>query len=104
MERIRGGGFAGRGRAHGSTSYQGTDQSHAQAPMGRGQGRVFTLNPQEAQTITNVVTGTFTIEHMYARTLFDSGATHSFISPYFAKKLSKESRKMENPLIISTPL
>ena len=51
-----------------------------------------------------MVTGTFTIEHMHARMLFDSGATHSFIFPYFAKKLSKESRKMENPLIISTPL
>ena len=72
--------------------------------MGRGQGRVFALNPQEAQTATNVVIGTFTIEHMHARILFDSGATHSFISLYFAKKLSKESRKMENPLIINTPL
>ena len=104
MEKTEGGGFASRGRAHGSTSYQGIGQSHAEAPMGRGQGRVFTLNPQEAQTTTNVVTGTFTIEHMHARTLFNSRATHSFISPYFAKKLSKESRKMENSLIISTPL
>ena len=72
--------------------------------MDRGQDRVFALNPQEAQTATNVVTGTFTIEHMHARTLFDSGATHSFISPYFVKKLSKESRIIESFLIISTPL
>ena len=72
--------------------------------MGRGQDRVFTLHPQEAQTAHNVVTVIFTIKHMHARTLFDSGAIHSFISPYFVKKLSKESRIMESPLIISTSL
>ena len=104
MESTGGRGFTGRGRGHGSTSHQGTGQSQPQAPMGRGQDRVFTLNSQEVQTVHNVVACIFTIEHMHARTLFDFGATHSFISPYFAKKLSKESRIMKSPLIISTSL
>ena len=51
-----------------------------------------------------MVTGIFIIEHLHARVLFDFEATHSFISPYFAKKLSKESKIMKSPLIISTPL
>ena len=36
--------------------------------------------------------------------LFDPGATHSFVSPSYAKKLNKGKMIMENPLAISTPL
>ena len=36
--------------------------------------------------------------------LFDPGATHSFVSPYYATKLNKGKMIMENPLAISTPL
>ena len=36
--------------------------------------------------------------------LFDPGATHSFVSPSYAKKLDKGKMIMENPLAISTPL
>ena len=35
---------------------------------------------------------------------FDLGATHSFVSPSYAKKLNKGKMIMENPLAISTPL
>ena len=36
--------------------------------------------------------------------LFDPGATHSFVSPSYAKKFNKGKMIMENPLAISTPL
>ena len=41
------------------------------------------LNPQDAQASNTVVTGTLTICSRQALVLFDSGATHSFVSPSF---------------------
>ena len=48
--------------------------------------------------------GTFLIDKLKARILFDSRATHSFISPYFANKLASDKALMKSPLIISTPI
>ena len=48
--------------------------------------------------------GTLYIDRIKARVLFDSGAMHSFISPYFANKLARDKILMKNPLAISTPL
>ena len=48
--------------------------------------------------------GTFLIDKLKARVLFDSGATHSFISSYFANKLARDKTLMKSPLIISTPV
>ena len=50
-----------------------------QSAVGRGQGRVFTLDPQEAHASNTTVTGTLSIDKLKARVLFDSGAMHSFI-------------------------
>ena len=36
--------------------------------------------------------------------LFDSGSTHSFVSPQLTSRLGMEPRKMETPLVVSTPL
>ena len=71
--------------------------------MGRGQGRVFTLNPQEVHASTTAVTGTLLVDKLKARVLFDSGATHSFISPYFAKTLARDKVIMKSPLAIGIP-
>ena len=65
------------------TPSQGTVQPTGQSAVGRGQGRVFTLNPQEVHASTTAVTGTLLVDKLKARVLFDSGATHLFISPYF---------------------
>ena len=46
-----------------------------QSAVGRGQGRVFTLDPQEAHASNTVVTCTLSIDKLQARVLFDSGAT-----------------------------
>src|SRR5262249_2381537 len=48
--------------------------------------------------------GIVLVQNVNVRTLFDSGATHSFISPYFATMLAKDKEFMENPLVIATPL
>src|SRR5262249_25278908 len=49
-------------------------------------------------------TGIIHIQNEQAKVLFDPGATYSFMSPTFAKKLNKSSQTIECPLVISTPL
>ena len=55
-----------------------------QTAGGRGQSRAFVLNPRDAQASNTVVIGTLTICSRQALVLFDSGATHSFVSPFFS--------------------
>ena len=83
---------------------QNIGPSQPQGLVGRGQGRVFTINPQDVQASNTAVAGTLFIDKIKARVLFDSGATHSFISPYFANKLARDKILMKNYLAISTPL
>ena len=52
---------------------------------------------------TTVVTGTLLVDKLKARVLFDSGATHSFISSYFAKTLARDRVLMKDPLAIGIP-
>ncbi|XP_073227080.1 uncharacterized protein [Cicer arietinum] len=68
-----------------------------QIPAGRGQARVFALTCQDAQTSNAVVTGILSICSRDAHVLFDPGATHSFVSSWFATQLGKCSSPLEEP-------
>ncbi|XP_056698665.1 uncharacterized protein [Spinacia oleracea] len=48
-------------------------------------GRVFVMRHEEANEDDNVITSTLSIHSSPAHVLFDYGASHSFISPLFAK-------------------
>ena len=61
------------------------------------------LNPQEVHASTTIVISTLLVDKMKARVLFDSGATHSFILPYFAKTLARDKVLMKSPLAIGIP-
>lgn len=52
--------------------------------------RVFALSSQEAKESSEVVTGMITILDFPVRVLFDSGASHSFISESISVKLHLE--------------
>ena len=52
---------------------------------------------------TTAVIGILLVDKLKARVLFDSGATHSFVSPYFAKTLARDKVLMKNPLAIGIP-
>ena len=54
---------------------------------GRGQARVFTLTPQDAQASNAVVSGILLVCSLDARVLFDPGASHSFVSLVFASRM-----------------
>jgi hypothetical protein len=49
------------------------------------------------------MTGTFTIHHQPAVILFDSGATHSFISPTFGTKVGLDFYHTKGTYMITTP-
>ena len=62
------------------------------------------LNPRDAQASNTVVTGTLTICSKQALVLFDSGATHSFVSPSFALCLDMRFDVLKSPLTVLTPI
>jgi len=49
------------------------------------------------------MTGTFSIDYKPAIILFDSGATHSFISDKFGARLGLDSNPTKTPYLITTP-
>ena len=51
-----------------------------------------------------MIQGTFLLFHLWARVLFDSGASHSFIVALCVKELGLEVETLEKPLHVSSPL
>ena len=46
----------------------------------------------------------FLLPHLWARVLFDSGASHSFIVAPYVRELGLEVETLEKPLYVSSPL
>ncbi|XP_073049531.1 uncharacterized protein [Primulina eburnea] len=65
--------------------------------------RVYAITQEEADNTNEVVAGTILLNKMPAYTLFDFGATHSFVSRRFAKKLKLEHDILNEPLRVATP-
>ena len=61
-----------RGQSMGRGRWQGP-----QAGTSRTQGRVYTVTPQTEPTDPSVIQGMFLLSRLWARVLFDSGASHS---------------------------
>ncbi|KAK2455122.1 hypothetical protein QL285_002607 [Trifolium repens] len=99
-------------RQTGNSSVQGAGASQhegrrsggkGQMQRGRGQARVFALTRQDAQASNAVVTGILSICSQDAHVLFDPGATHSFVSLWFAPRLGKKSSSLDETLVVTTP-
>ncbi|CAJ2662068.1 unnamed protein product [Trifolium pratense] len=97
----------------GNSSVQGskTSQHESRGPggrgqmqAGRGQARVFALTRQDAQASNAVVTGILSICSQEAHVLFDPGATHSFVSLWFASRLGKNSSFLDEALVVALPV
>ncbi|XP_073033916.1 uncharacterized protein [Primulina eburnea] len=65
--------------------------------------RVFAITQEEADDANDVVAGTIFVNEMLAYVLFDSGATHSFISKRFTKKLGLTPELLVEPFRVATP-
>ena len=63
---------------------------------------MFTLTPQDIQASDTVVTGILPLFLNFAKTLFNSGSTHSFISSRYAKLCDKKPGLMDYDLSMAT--
>ena len=68
------------------------------------QGRVFAITPQAEAADQSVIQGTFLLFRLWARVLFDSGASHSFIAASCVRVLGLEVETLDEPLHVSSPL
>ena len=66
---------------------------------------MFALTDEEASETPTIVTGTLLVDNCYAKVLFDSSATHSFISSNFVKSLqNRHLENFEGELLVRTPI
>ena len=84
--------------------------------MGRGRGRgpqegtsgvqgsVYAITPPVESADQPVIQGRFFLSHLWARVLFDSGASHSFIVASVVIELGLEVEALEEPLYVCSPL
>ena len=68
------------------------------------QGRVYAITPQAESADQPVIQGTFLLSRLWARVLFDFGASHSFIAASVVIELGLEVETLEEPLYVSSPL
>jgi hypothetical protein len=66
-------------------------------------GKVNHVAVEEAQEAPDVVIGTFLINHLSAVVLFDSGASHSFISAAYVEKHNLPVALLRSQMIVSSP-
>ncbi|XP_014490330.1 uncharacterized protein LOC106753057 [Vigna radiata var. radiata] len=66
-------------------------------------GRVYAIRGTEASSAGNLITSTCLLYGMPCCVLFDSGATHSFISKACVDRLGLAEREMQLDLVVSTP-
>ena len=59
------------------------------------QGRVYTITPQAEPTDLSVMQGMFLLSRLWARVLFDSGASHSFIAASCVNVLGLKVESLE---------
>jgi hypothetical protein len=66
-------------------------------------GKVNHVTVEEAQEAPDVVIGTFSVNDISAVVLFDSGASHSFISAAYVKKHNLSIALLRCQMIVSSP-
>ena len=65
---------------------------------------MFAINQADAEAADNLVEGTLLVCGFEAKILFDTGSTHSFMSPNFSKLIDMPARGLEYVLTVSTPV
>ena len=85
----------GRGRGRGQGLQVGTSRT---------QGHVYVIIPQDVFTDQSIIRGTFLLFRLWARVLFDSGASHSFIATSCVEDLGLEVKTLEKLLYLHSPI
>ena len=82
-------------------------RGRGQSPQARTsgiQGRVYAIIPLIEPVDQSAIHGMFMLSRLWARVLFDSGASHSFITTSCVRELGLEVETLEKPLYVSSPL
>ena len=79
------------------------NQQARQPQQSFGRARINHINAQEAQGAQGVVIGEFLVSSTLATVLFDSGASHSFISSSFVERHNMPTVLLKLPLLTRTP-
>ncbi|XP_071685266.1 uncharacterized protein [Lolium perenne] len=72
-------------------------------PAGPARGHLNHINAEEAQEAPDIVLGTFPINSVPSIVLFDSGASHSFVTKPFARKSGLRPTIMRRPMLVQIP-
>ncbi|PKA50315.1 hypothetical protein AXF42_Ash013404 [Apostasia shenzhenica] len=87
------------GSRGGTPGASGRERSTATRPNERGaQPRVYALTCQEAQESPDVIVGMLVLNNLPVVVLFDSSASHFFISESIIQKLQLETRLLDEVL------
>ena len=78
-------------------------QQMRQPQQSFGRARINHINAQEAQGAQDVVLGEYLVSSALATILFDSGASHSFISSTFVEKHNIPTVLLKTHLLTRTP-
>ena len=62
------------------------------------QGLVYAITPPADPADQSVIQGTFLLSRLWARVLFDYGASHSFIAASVVRELGLEVETLEEPM------
>ena len=82
-------------------------QGRGQGPQvgtSRTQGRIYAVVPPIEPADQSVIQGMFLLSCLWARILFDSSASHSFIAASCVRELGLEVETLEKSLYVSSPL
>jgi hypothetical protein len=66
-------------------------------------GKINHVTVEQAQEAPEVMFGTFLVNSEPASVLFDSGASHSFVTNQFVEKHNLPMSLMKTPLLVSSP-
>ncbi|XP_071685280.1 uncharacterized protein [Lolium perenne] len=80
----------------------GRNQNHMR-PAGPPRGHLNHVNAEEAQEAPDIVLGTFPVNSVSSTVLFDSGASHSFVTKPFARKSGLRPTIMQRPMLVQIP-
>ncbi|XP_071676873.1 uncharacterized protein [Lolium perenne] len=70
---------------------------------GPSRGHLNHVNAEEAQEAPDIVLGTFLVNSVPSTVLFDSGASHSFVTKPFARKSGLRPTIMQRPMLVQIP-
>jgi hypothetical protein len=90
-----------------TTASNDKPQGNSYQPRQPAQARVYSLTPannEDEEPSTDVVTGTLPLFGRLACVLFDSGATHSFISSTYVKLCNMNTKPLEQNIRVTNPV